>query len=250
MPTAITMRGCVLVVVVWYLRKEAKLTRTYFQLVDRKTEPLDLIHTDVCDLKSIPIRGGNKYFFTFIDNCTKVKMKQQICLWCIKPKLKINLIRTSRLLEVIGEVNMFHHLLKFVHKMEFNMNSRIPAHLKKMEKPNLERDGNCHVNKFRCRSKLMVTTMNQRMNFGWVGSHPTIVPPPKVLKLGPKIVDCIFIGYTKNSSAYRFLVYDSKNPEIHKNTIMESRNASFFKDVFPCLNKEEKTSSSKGKEVV
>ena len=38
---------------------------------------------------------------------------------------------------------------------------------------------------------------------------------------------------------YRFLVYDFKNPEIHKNIIMESRNASFFEDVFPCLNKED-----------
>ena len=39
-------------------------------------------------------------------------------------------------------------------------------------------------------------------------------------------------------------------PEIHKNTIMESINASFFEDVFPCLNKEEQISCSKGKEIV
>ncbi|KAJ9543763.1 hypothetical protein OSB04_023470 [Centaurea solstitialis] len=50
---------------------EAKLTRTSFQSIDRKTEPLDLIHTDVCDLKSISTRGGNKYFITFIDDSTK-----------------------------------------------------------------------------------------------------------------------------------------------------------------------------------
>ena len=52
------------------------------------------------------------------------------------------------------------------------------------------------------------------------------------------MVDCIFIGYAHNSNAYRFLVYESKNPNIHKNTIMESRNASFFKHVFPCRSKE------------
>ena len=50
---------------------EAKLTRTSFQSVDRKTEPLDLIHTDVCDLKSIPTRGGKKYFIMFIEDSTK-----------------------------------------------------------------------------------------------------------------------------------------------------------------------------------
>jgi len=45
-------------------------------------------------------------------------------------------------------------------------------------------------------------------------------------------VDCVFIGYTYNSSAYRFLVYKSSIKNIHPNIIMESRNATFFKDVF------------------
>nr|GEX50535.1 Pol polyprotein [Tanacetum cinerariifolium] len=50
---------------------EAKLTRTSFKSVKRKTEPLDMVHTDMCDLKSLPTKGGNKYFMTFIDDCTK-----------------------------------------------------------------------------------------------------------------------------------------------------------------------------------
>ncbi|GJZ43303.1 retrotransposon protein, putative, ty1-copia subclass [Tanacetum coccineum] len=54
------------------------------------------------------------------------------------------------------------------------------------------------------------------------------VPTPKAQKIGPKSVDCIFIGYAKKSTAYRFIVHESKNPDIQKNTIMESRNASFF----------------------
>ncbi|GJT57816.1 hypothetical protein Tco_0992870 [Tanacetum coccineum] len=59
------------------------------------------------------------------------------------------------------------------------------------------------------------------------------VPPPKAQKIGPKSVDCIFIGYAKKSTAYRFIVHESKNPDIQKNTIMESRNASFFENIFP-----------------
>ena len=35
------------------------------------TEPLDLIHSDICDLKFIQKRGGNKYFITFVDDSTK-----------------------------------------------------------------------------------------------------------------------------------------------------------------------------------
>ena len=72
----------------------------------------------------------------------------------------------------------------------------------------------------------------------WGCLSKIVVPSPNVQKLGPKTVDCVFIGYAQNSSAYRFLVYESKNPKIHKDTIMESRNPSFFKDVFPYLNKE------------
>ncbi|KAD7117435.1 hypothetical protein E3N88_04703 [Mikania micrantha] len=64
----------------------------------------------------------------------------------------------------------------------------------------------------------------------WMGRNPSykylkvwwcqakvVVPPPKVQRIGPKTVDCVFIGYAHHSSAYRFLVYDSKNPEIHNN---------------------------------
>ena len=50
---------------------EAKLTRSSFQIIKRYTQPLDLIHSDICDFKSIQTRGGNKYFITFINDCTK-----------------------------------------------------------------------------------------------------------------------------------------------------------------------------------
>nr|GEV85297.1 Pol polyprotein [Tanacetum cinerariifolium] len=50
---------------------ETKLTRSSFKSVKQKTEPLDMIHTDICDLKSLPTKGDNKYFITFIDDCTK-----------------------------------------------------------------------------------------------------------------------------------------------------------------------------------
>lgn len=72
-----------------------------------------------------------------------------------------------------------------------------------------------------------------------------VVPSPKKVRIGPKTIDCVFIGYAHNSSAYRFLVYDSKIPDIHKNTIMESRNTTFFEKVFPYRSKEEASSSKR-----
>ena len=63
------------------------------------------------------------------------------------------------------------------------------------------------------------------------------------MKIGPETIDCIFMGYAHNSVAYRFLVYESNIPDIHKNMIMESRNSSFFDDVFPCKSKVKPNSS-------
>ena len=39
--------------------------------------------------------------------------------------------------------------------------------------------------------------------------------------------------------AYRFLVNKSGIPDIHEDTIIESRNASFFENIFPCKEKQE-----------
>ena len=51
-------------------------------------------------------------------------------------------------------------------------------------------------------------------------------------------MDCIFIGYANNSSAYWFPVHKCEIPDIHKNTVMESRNETFFKNIFPCKEKQ------------
>ena len=50
-------------------------------------------------------------------------------------------------------------------------------------------------------------------------------------------MDCVFIGYILNSSAYRFLIHKSKTPDIHVNMIIESRDDAFFENIFP--NKQE-----------
>ena len=66
------------------------------------------------------------------------------------------------------------------------------------------------------------------------------IPAPKKRMLGPKTVDCVFLGYAQNSTAYRFLVVKSDSPDVIVYTIMESRDASFFKEIYPM----KKTSNS------
>ena len=70
------------------------------------------------------------------------------------------------------------------------------------------------------------------------------------MRIGPKTIDCIFIGYAHNNAAYRFLVHELNIQDIHKNMIMESRNASFFEDVFPCKSKVELNSSKRAFETI
>ena len=54
----------------------------------------------------------------------------------------------------------------------------------------------------------------------WGCLAKVVVPNPKNVKIGPKTVDYVFIGYANNSSAYWFLVYKSNIPDIHENTII------------------------------
>jgi hypothetical protein len=81
---------------------------------------------------------------------------------------------------------------------------------------------------------------------GWNGRKPALgflrawgclakvnVSVCKKQKLGPNIIDCVFLGYAHNSAAYRFLVIKFDSLDVHVNTMIESRDASFFEYIFP-----------------
>ena len=68
----------------------------------------------------------------------------------------------------------------------------------------------------------------QQTPYEWKGRMPNLnilkvwgclakveVPKPKKVKVRPKTVDCVFIGYAQNSNAYRFLVHKSEIPDIY-----------------------------------
>ena len=67
----------------------------------------------------------------------------------------------------------------------------------------------------------------------WGCLAKVLAPLPKKTKLGAKTMDCILIGYSLNSSVYRFLVYKLEIPDIHVNMIIKSRHNVFFEDIFP-----------------
>src|SRR3954466_2112053 len=66
----------------------------------------------------------------------------------------------------------------------------------------------------------------------WVYLAKVNVPIPKKRKLGPKTVDCVFLGYAFHSIGYRFFIVKSEVSDMHVGTIMQSNNATFFEDTF------------------
>jgi hypothetical protein len=54
--------------------------------------------------------------------------------------------------------------------------------------------------------------------------------------LGPKTVDCVFLGYAHHSIAYKFLVIKSKVPDVNVDTFLESHDVTFFENIFPMKN--------------
>ena len=50
---------------------ESKITKKTCHFVERQTEILGLIHTDLADLKQTMSRGGKNYFVTFIDDFSR-----------------------------------------------------------------------------------------------------------------------------------------------------------------------------------
>jgi len=50
---------------------ESNITKKTYHFVERQTEILGLIHTDLADLKQTISRGGKNYFVTFIDDFSR-----------------------------------------------------------------------------------------------------------------------------------------------------------------------------------
>ena len=59
------------------------------------------------------------------------------------------------------------------------------------------------------------------------------MPLTKKHKLGPKTVDCVLLGYAFHSIGYRLLIVKSKVPDMYVDTIIESRDVTFFEEIVP-----------------
>ncbi|KAJ0492733.1 putative RNA-directed DNA polymerase [Helianthus annuus] len=270
---------------------EAKQTKSSFKKVERITEPLEMIHTDVCDLKAIPTRGGNRYFITFIDDSTRycyvylLKSKDEAIDKFILFKAevenqlnrKIKVVRSDRggeyvspFIDICAKSGIIHELMAPYSPKSNGIAERKNHTLKEMMNAMMISSGvnqNMWGEAILSANYVLNMIPNKKKDVTpyelWMGKKPpykslkvwgclakVVVTPPKRLLIGPKTVDCVFIGYTRPYGPYRFLVHDSKNPGICKGTIMGSKDASWFEQMFPCLHKSEPSSSRPVEEIV
>ncbi|KAK9944760.1 hypothetical protein M0R45_010310 [Rubus argutus] len=262
---------------------EAKLTRTSFHSIERSTEPLGLIHSDLCDLKFLQTRGGKKYFITFIDDCTRycyvylLRSKDEAIEMFkyykneVENQLgkKIKILRSDRggeyeapFAEFCAQHGIIHQTTAPYSPQQNGVAERKNRTLKEMMNAMLISSGapqnlwgEALLSSNYILNKLLHKKLDKTPYELWKGRRPSYkylkvwgclakvaIPEPKRVKIGPKTVDCVFIGYASNSSAYRFLVHKSENVDIHVNTVIESRNAEFFENIFPCKGTQEQNS--------
>ncbi|KZV17034.1 hypothetical protein F511_34284 [Dorcoceras hygrometricum] len=263
---------------------ETKLAKAPFHSVTRSTKPLELIHTDVCDLKLVQSRGGKRYFITFIDDCTRycyiylLRSKDEAIEAFTKYKnevenqltSKIKMIRSDRGGEYVAPFEEFCSNSGIIHQttapyspQSNGVAERKNRTLKEMMNALLTNSGlpqNLWVEAILTANHILNKIPHKGKDETpyelWKGRKPSYkylkvwgclakveVPKLKQVKIGPKTIDCVFIGYALNSSAYRFLVHKTEISDISEGTILESRNAVLFEYKFPC--KEKKESSTK-----
>lgn len=247
--------------------------KTCKPVTQRESELLSLIHTDLGDLKSTMTRGGKRFYITFIDDFsryTKVYLlrnkdeameKFLIFKAMVENQTgkKIKRLRSDRggeyesnpFNEYCEEQGIIHEITP-PYSLESNgVAERKNRTLKEMMNAMLVSSGApnnlwgeailsaCHIQNRIPYKKTGKTPYELWNNYSpnltylkvWGCLAKVMLPEPKRTKLGPRTSDCVFLGYADSSPAYRFLVIKSEVLEL--NTIIETKNASFFENIFP-----------------
>ncbi|CAL2241227.1 unnamed protein product [Prunus armeniaca] len=243
--------------------------------VERNTQLLELIHSDVCDSNRPPTRAGNKYFVTFIDDCSKycyiylIKTKDEVFnkFKVYKNEVENQLERRIKRLRsdrggeyTLNDLSVFCEEHGIIHQVTapYSPQSNGVAERKNMTLLDMVNAmllssglpdnlwGEAILTACFILNRVIVKDNTTTPYEVWKKRAPNLqvlkvwgclakvaIPEPKRKKIGPKTVDSVFLGYAHNSSANRFLVINSEISEISNNTILESRDATYFEDIFP-----------------
>ncbi|WVZ50235.1 hypothetical protein U9M48_001509, partial [Paspalum notatum var. saurae] len=236
----------------------------------RNLAPLELIHSDLCEMNGVLIKGGKRYFMTLIDDATRFLL----CLFDetldyfkiykaeVENQLerKIKRLRSDRGGEYFPKVfDVFCAEHGIIHErtLSYSPESNGIAERKNRMLTDLVNSmlhtaglsktwwGEAILNSCHVLNRVPNRNKDKAPYEEWIGRKPSLsclciwgcltkvnVSINKKRKLGTKTVDCVFLGYAHQSIAYRFLVVKSDVPDMYDDTIMESRDATFFENIF------------------
>src|SRR3954462_7958723 len=241
----------------------------------RNLAPLELIHSDLCEMNGVLTKGGKRYFMTLIDDSTRycyvymLNTKDEALHYFkiykaeVENQLekKIKRVRSDRGGEYFSsefdsfcaEHGIIHERTPPYSPQSNGVAERKNRTLTDLVNAMLDTSGlskawwgeailtTCHVlNRVPTKNK-EITPFEEwekkRLKLSYLRTWGCLakvnVPIPKKRKLGPKTVDCVFLGYAFHSIGYRFLIVKSQVSDMHVGTIMESNDATFFEDIFP-----------------
>ncbi|GJR24537.1 zinc finger, CCHC-type containing protein [Tanacetum coccineum] len=222
-----------------------KITKKLFQNVKHEIEVLELIHNDLYDLHATPSLGNKKYFMTFIDDAsrfcyvyllhskdealdkfkvfkTETELQQRSLIKRFKTDRVENSIseRKNRVLKEMVNSMLFYSGLSqgfwgesmltacyLLNRVPNKRNKITPYELWTKRKPNLN-----YLRVWGCREIVRL-------------------PDPKLITLGERSIECIFVGYAEHSKAFRFYVIKPNN-SVAINSIIKSRDAIFDENRF------------------
>ena len=242
---------------------------------ERNLAPLELLHSDLCEMNGVLTKGGKRYFMTLIDDATRfcyvylLKTKDEALDYFkiykaeVENQLdrKIKRLRSDRSGEFFSnEFDLFCEEHGIIHERTppYSPESNGIAERKNRTLTDLVNAmldtaglpkawwGEALLTSNHVLNRVPNRNKDKTPYEIWIGRKPSLsylrtwgclakvnVPITKKRKLGPKTVDCVFLGYAHHSIAYRFLIVKSEVPDMHVGTIMESRDATFFESFFP-----------------
>ncbi|GJT36515.1 zinc finger, CCHC-type containing protein [Tanacetum coccineum] len=263
-----------------------KITKKLFQNVKRKTEVLELINSNLCDLHATPSLGNKKYFVTFIDDAsrfcyvyllhTKDEALDEYKVFKTEVELQqgslIKRFRTDRGGEYMDtlyfqSVGIIHETTAPYTPQQNGISKRKNMILKEMVNSMLSYSGLsqglsgeamltacCLLNwvpnkRNRITPYELWTKKKPNLNYLKVWGCRAVVRllDPKLKTLGERGIECIFVGYAEHSKAFRFYVIEP-NESVAINSIIDSKHAIFDEYRFSSVHRPSQRSLVNGTE--
>ncbi|GJX41931.1 retrovirus-related pol polyprotein from transposon TNT 1-94, partial [Tanacetum coccineum] len=174
---------------------QAKMKRKPFPKVDRQSEILELVHSDICELNGQLTRGGDR---------TTPYTPQQNGVAERKNRVSQDMINA-----MLVSANLPKNLWGEALLIACHVSNRIIAKKLKVSPYEIWKGRKPNISYFRV--------------WGCLAYHK--VPLPNTSKLGPRGLKSVFVGYAKDSKSYRCL-------DLDLNVIVESRDVDLFENKF------------------